>query len=130
MVLHGDETLHVGWSLPNVGLTGTEVDAAAKAVSRHVKQSTKMVPRATRGHNVRNISLLKGEIQLLQIEPFNAVLHSESLSPVSRMPVQNAEPVAYQNHFKMSVIRLRRTGLQPPPPDTGTPLPVFRTMQS
>ena len=40
-----------------------------------------MVPRATRGHNASNISLLNGEIQVLQIEPFNAVLHSESLSP-------------------------------------------------
>jgi hypothetical protein len=77
MVLHGDETLHVGWSLPNVGLTGTEVDAAAKAVSRHVKQSTKMVPRATRGHNVRNISLLNGEIQVLQIDRGAALLSAE-----------------------------------------------------
>ena len=110
MVLHGDETLHVGWSLPNVGLTGTEVDSAAKAVSRHVKQSTKMVPRATRGHNVRNISLLKGEIQLLQIEPFNAVLHSESLSPVSRMLLQNAE-VNWQAELRLMGIGELSRGL-------------------
>ena len=42
----------------------------------------------------------------------------------------SAEPVAYQNNFNMSVARLRRSGLQQQPPDTGTPLPVFRTMQS
>ena len=76
MVLHGDETLHVGRSLPDVGLTGT-ADAAAKAVARHVKQSTKMVPRATRGHNVSNISLLNGEIQVLQIDHGAALLSAE-----------------------------------------------------